>query len=39
MQPEVDLPVTHFYTDFIIAGQDAFSLVVSLVNYMERTQN
>ena len=39
MQPEDDLPVTHLYTDFIIAGQDAFSLVVSLVNFMEKTQD
>jgi hypothetical protein len=31
MQPEGDLPETHFYTVFTVAGQDAFSLVPFLV--------
>ena len=39
MQPEEDLPETHFYTDFIVAGQDAFALVAFLVYFMERIQN
>jgi|HubBroStandDraft_1064217.scaffolds.fasta_scaffold842172_1 hypothetical protein len=30
MQPDRDLPETHFYTDFTIAGQDAFALVTFL---------
>jgi hypothetical protein len=39
MEPEGDLPKTHFYTDFTIAGQDAFALVAFLVYYIERMQN
>ena len=31
-------PETHFYTDFIMAGQDAFALVASLVYFMEILQ-
>ena len=39
MQPEGDLPEMHFYTDFTMAGQDAFVMVAFLVYFMERMQN
>jgi hypothetical protein len=38
MQPEEDLPETHFYTDFTLAGQDAFAVVTFLMYCMERMQ-
>jgi len=38
MQPEGDLPETHFYTDFTMAGQDAFAMVAFLMYFMERMQ-
>jgi hypothetical protein len=39
MQPEGDIPETHFYTDFTMAGQDAFAVVAFLVYFMQRIQN
>ena len=39
MQTEGDIPETHLYTDFTMAGQDAYALVAFLVYSMEIIQN
>ena len=33
------LPETRFYTDFVMAGRDAFALVITLVHFIERMQD
>ena len=39
MQPYGNLPEMHFYTDFTMAGQDAFAVVTFLMYFMEKIQN